>query len=158
MQRSILALVIALACRASVWADTHKVPEENTVATVEAPDSWKAEDDERGIELGSDDGEVYIAVQVIDAKGEKAMEEAARYLKKKGVTLDDKPARIDDSQKDRVLVSWDGKDEEGPAKIQLMVLNVNPEKAVLFICWASPDGEKKHEEEIAAIARSVKKS
>jgi hypothetical protein len=162
MKNLMLALAVCLALVSPAFAATHKVPEENPVATVNAPAGWKTENYDKGVELTSDDGEVYIAVEETDAKGvEKSMDEAMDYLKKKGVTVDGKSVKQSEGKingNDSVMVSWDGQDEEGPAKIQLMIVSVTADKGVLFLYWASPEGEKKHQSDISAIAQSVKKA
>lgn len=157
-----VAFAICLAMAASTLAVTHKIPEDNAVATINAPTTWKANNYDKGIELTSDDGEVYIAIEATDAKGvETSMEEAMQYLKSKGVTVDAKSVKQSEGKlagKDAVMISWDGEDEEGPAKIQLMVVSVTNENGVLFLYWASPEGEKNHQKEIAGIAESLKKA
>ena len=83
------AFVVCFALVASSLATTYKVPEDDTVATINAPAGWKANNYDKGIELTSDDGEVYIAIEATDAKGvERSMDEAMAYLKNKGVTVD----------------------------------------------------------------------
>lgn len=162
MKKLVFAITLSLGLAGSVFAAAHKVPEENPVATVDAPTGWKAESYDKGVELTSDDGEVYIAVEETSAKGvEKSMDEAMDYLKKKGVTVDPKSAKQSEGKvggKDAVIIGWDGKDEEGPAKIQLMIVSVTNDRGVLFLYWASPEGEKKHQSEITAISASVKKA
>lgn len=157
-----LATFLSIALVAPAFAATHKVPEDNPVATVNAPDGWKAEGYDEGVELTSDDGEVYIAVEATDSKGvEKSMDDALAFLKKKGVSVDEKSVKTKEEklgENSTVSVSWDGKDEEGAAHIQLMIMSVTKEKGVVFIYWASPEGEKKHQSDISAIAASVKKA
>ena len=156
------AFAVCFALVASSLATTYKVPEDNTVATINAPAEWKANNYDKGIELTSDDGEVYIAIEATDAKGvEHSMDEAMEYLKNKGVTVDAKTVKQNEgklSGRDAVMISWDGEDEDGPARVQLMVVSVTNEKGVLFLYWASPEGEKKHQKEISAIAESLKKA
>lgn len=157
-----VACVLCAAAAASSLGAIHKIPEDNPVATINAPAGWKANNYDKGIELTSDDGEVYIAIEATDAKSvESSMGEAMEYLKSKGVTVDAKTVKQNErklSGKEAVTISWDGEDEEGPAKVELMVVSVTNEKGVLFLYWASPEGEKKHEKEIAGIAESLKKA
>ena len=162
MKKFILVALVALALALPSFAGVRKVPKDNPVATVTAPDSWKAEDYDEGVELTSDDGEVYIAVEATETKAvSKSMEEAVAFLNKKGVTVDDKTVKTQEGKigaNDSVSISWDGKDEDGPARVELMVLDLGGGKGVLLIYWASPDGEKKHQKDISAIAGSVKKA
>lgn len=144
------------------FGKTHKVPEENTVATVDIPTGWKASGYAEGVEATSDDGEVYMAIEATDTQGvEKSIEEAIKYLKKKGVSAEPgsqqtKKTKLGEMQS--LLVSWEGKDQDGAATIQLLIVEVKPDKGVLFIYWASPEGEKTHQSEITAITESLKKA
>lgn len=157
-----VAFAVCVALVASGFATTYKIPEDNPVSTINAPAGWKANNYDKGIELTSDDGEVYIAIEATDTKGvERSMDEAMDYLKRKGVTVDAKTVKQNEGKlagKEAVTIAWDGEDEEGPAKIQLMVVSVTNETGVLFLYWASPEGEKKHQKEISAIAESLKKA
>ena len=161
MLRYGLALLISLALSLPSVAGTHNVPEKKTVATVTLPDDWKANDYDEGVEVTSADGEVYLAVEATDAKGVKAsMDAAMKYLTKKGVTVDADSVKQEEGKlndMEAVDISWDGQDHEGAAKISLTVIEISGNKALLLIYWASPDGEKKHLEELHKIAQSIKK-
>jgi predicted Zn-dependent protease len=162
MKTLTIAFVVCLALAGSSLATPQKVPEDNPVATINAPAGWKADNYDKGLELTSDDGEVYIAIEATDAKGvETSMGEAMEYLKSKSVTVDPKSVKQSEGKvagKEAVIISWDGEDDEGPAKIQLMVVSVTNDKGVLLLYWASPEGEKKHRKEISGIAESLKKA
>ena len=159
-----LALAAAVLCTLTLSgiAGSHKVPEEDPIATVTIPDSWKTDDIEDGIEVTSDDGEVYLAIEATDGDSVKeGMDEAIKYLKSKGVTVNSDSVKQEEGKlgdMDVVDVSWDGKDEEGAAKISLTVISVTKTEGLLLIYWASPEGEKKHMEALSAIAKSIKKA
>jgi hypothetical protein len=160
MQKFITA-VVAAAFASSAFAGTHKLPEEKPLATINIPDAWKTEDIDTGIESTSDDGEVYIAVETTDADNVKeAMAESIKFLKEKGVTVDDSTFKTEEGKlgdMDVVDLSWDGKDEDGPTKVSVTLVAVTKEKGLLLTYWASPAGEKKHAAELSVIAKSIKK-
>lgn len=162
MHKPALTLVFLTAFAFSAVAGTHKLPEEETIATITIPDSWKTDEIDDGIEATSEDGEVYLAIETTDADNVKeAMEEAFQYLKSKGVTVNADSAKQEEGklgEMDVVDISWDGKDEEGAAKISLTVVSVTKSDGLLLIYWASPEGEKKHQEALTAIAKSIKKA
>lgn len=162
MKNFTLVTLLSLAVVAPAFAATHNIPDDNPVATVTAPVGWEASTYDEGVELTSDDGEVYIAIEITDGKGvDKSMDAALALLKRKGVTVDEKSVKTKENKvggNDAVSVSWQGKDEEGAANIQLMIVNMTKDKGILFIYWASPEGEKKHESDISSIATSVKKA
>jgi hypothetical protein len=162
MHRAILTLACGAALLSSALADTHKLPEEKPIASIAIPDAWETDEIDNGIEATSDDGEVYLAVEKTEAgKVGDALDQAMKYLKSKGVTVTDSSMKQTEAKlngMDTVDISWDGKDEEGPAKISLTVVSVTEKEGLLLIYWASPEGEKKHQEELSAIAKSIKKA
>jgi hypothetical protein len=138
------------------------VPSEEAVATVTIPDDWKTDEIDDGIEATSADGEVYLAIEETDGDSVKAsLEEAMKYLTSKGVTVTESSMKQQEGKLgdlDVVDIAWDGKDEDGPAKISLTVVAVTKTKGLLLIYWASPEGEKKNSEALGAIAKSIKKA
>ena len=161
MKNITMTLLLALCFSAVSFGAAHKFPADNPVASVEPPTGWKTEDYENGVELTSDDGEVYIAIEQTDAKNvEKSMDAAMKYLKTKGVSVDPDSIKKEEtkiSDHDAVVISWNGNDEEGPAKVQLMIVSLTDEQGALFIYWASPEGEQNHQKEVTAISQSLKK-
>ncbi|MGI8480970.1 MAG: hypothetical protein ACR2MF_02710, partial [Chthoniobacterales bacterium] len=132
MRNLTLVAFFSLAVIAPAFAATHKIPDDNPLATVTAPDGWKALTYDQGVELTSDDGEVYIAIEVTEAKSvDKSIDAALAFLKKKGVTVDEKTAKTKENkvgENDAVSISWEGKDEEGVSHIQLIVMSVTKDK------------------------------
>jgi hypothetical protein len=140
---------------------TYKIPPEHGVASIDVPSGWKATEYDRGVELTSDDGDVYMAIESTTTHGvEKSIEEAVRYLKGKGVSVESgsqKSREMKVNEMSSFLVSWDGHDKDGPARIQLLVIDVDGDRGVLVVYWASLPGEKKHQNEITNITQSLKK-
>ncbi|MFI5012148.1 MAG: hypothetical protein ACHQAY_07365 [Hyphomicrobiales bacterium] len=89
-------------------------------------DDWDADEIDTGVEVTSEDGEVYIAFETVKAANVKStVEEAIVYLVKKGVKLDAASMK----QKDIAIngmtgfeIDWDGKDKDGDTKISLTLL------------------------------------
>lgn len=162
MLKFTLTFALAAALSLPAFAGTHKLPEEEPIATVTIPDSWKTDEIEDGVEATSDDGEVYLAIETTDGDSvAEGMKEAVEYLKSKGVVVDESTVKQETGKLgafDIVDVSWDGKDEEGAAKISLSVVSITKTEGLLLIYWASPEGEKKHLEALKAIAKSIKKA
>jgi hypothetical protein len=162
MQKLVLAVLLSLAFCLPGLAGTHKVPRDEPVATITIPDEWKTEEIDGGIEATSSDGEVYLAIEATDSDSIKeSVAEASKYLKSKGVTVTDSSMKQEDGklgEMDVVDISWDGKDEDGPAKISLRIVAVTKTEGLLVIYWASPTGAKKHAEALTAIAKSITKA
>jgi hypothetical protein len=60
MVRLLYAAVLASLLGAPALAETHKIPNDNPIVTVDVPDKgWTASKIDRGIEVSDDDDEVY---------------------------------------------------------------------------------------------------
>jgi hypothetical protein len=148
---------------ASAWASDFKLPDNGPVASFSIPASWKPAEYEDGVEAMSDDESVYLAVEATDLSSESVVEDAMKaslsYLKKKGVEVDQSTAKQTEGKlngMDVVDVSWRGKDSEGDCNISLTVVVASSSKGLLLTYWASPDGEKKHSQDLMQILHSIK--
>ena len=159
MRKIALAVLLSVALSLPVFSGTHKVPSENPVATVTIPDDWKTDEISDRIEATSSDGEVYLVIEATDSDSIKeSVGEAVKYLKSKGVTVTESSMKQEEGklgEMDVVDISWDGKDEDGPAKISLTIVAVTKSEGLLVIYWASPTGAKKHAEALGAITKSI---
>lgn len=162
MRKLVLSAAIVATFCLPVFAGTHKVPSNEPVATVTIPDEWKTNDFDGGIEATSSDGEVYLAIEETEAESiKKSVGEAMKYLKSKGVTVNEDSIKQQEGklgELDMVDISWDGKDQDGPAKVSLTIVAVTETGGLLLIYWASPEGEKKNREALGAIAKSIAKA
>ena len=158
-------LLLTVGCIAALsvpsLAGTHKIPKEDPIATITLPDGWEVDEIEDGIEATSADEEVYFYVEATDADTvEEAMTEGAKYLGSKGVTVDEKSVKKEQTKlngMDVIDISWDGKDKDGAAKVSLAVVAVTKEDGLLIVYWASPEGDKKNAADLEKIANSIKK-
>ena len=164
VMRKVLPALFVCVVAWSATAGIHSLPREKPLASIALPDDWKAEEysEGEGVEAVSADGEVYIAIETTEAEDvEDAMKEAAEYLATKDVVFDEssmKQTQQKINDMEVVNVTWDGEDNDGPAKISLAVVSVTGERGLLFVYWASPDGEKKHQEELNKISQSIRKA
>jgi hypothetical protein len=156
-----LCVLVSCALAASAFAKTYSLPDDKPFVSITVPDAWETDEIDNGVESTSKDGEVYFYVEVTDADNVKAaMQEGIKYLQSKGVTLDADSAKDQEGKlngMDIVGVKWDGKDEEGPAKISLTLIMVTEEKGLLLVYWGSPDGSKANKDELDKIVNSIKK-
>ena len=145
----------------SASAKEYKLPEEGPVVAFSFPEKWEANEYEGGIEATSGDGEVYIAIESVDAEGvEKSMDAAMKYLTEKGVKA--KPDTVKQTEgkldgMDVIDLSLDGTDEDGACKVTIMIIAATEKKGVLLMYWASPEGEKKNQPDLDKITKSFKK-
>ena len=160
--KTLLIAVLAALLAAPALAATYKIPEDNPIVTIVVPDKgWKTSKIARGIELSDEDDEVYLAVEGVD--GNNASETVAAgvaYLNRQGVTVD--PATK--TEKEGKLgdfpvydLGWKGKDKDGDVVVHLTIINITPQRGVLFTYWASPKGDKEHDGVMSAMVKSIKK-
>jgi predicted Zn-dependent protease len=158
--KTIYALLLSALLAAPAFAGAHKIPKEAPIASITFPSGWKVEDSDESIDATSDDGEIYINVELNDSDSiEGAIEESFGYLKKNKVTVDPDSKKQTEGEINGLKgidFSFDGKDADGPCKISLTVLQVSEKKGLLILYWASPEGEKKHDAELGKIMQSLK--
>jgi len=122
------------------------MPDEKPFASISIPDEWKPEAYDNGVEATSDDGGIYLAVESVTGKSlDESIDEAMKFLKKQGVTVDDKTAQTKETKlkdMDVVYTKWDGKDEDGACHVTLSIVAIAKGKGLLVIYWASPEAEK----------------
>jgi hypothetical protein len=162
MKRLLAALLITAAMALPLHAKVYKLPKEDTLCTINFPSEWTVKVEDESLDATSKDEEIYINIEVNDADSiEGAIEETFGYLKKNKVTVDKKTEKKTEGKlngMDVVDFSWDGKDTDGATKISLTIVQVSAKKGLLILYWASPEGEKKHQAELDAIIKSLKKS
>ena len=152
---------ISLAAAAPSFAKTIKLPNEDfAVASIDFPSSWEPEEIDNGVAAESPDKAVYLAaVAVGSEKGMNAeIEDTFEFLKEHNVELNkdsktESKFKIGDLEAEEL--TFQGKDEEGPASVSIAFVTVK-DKVVVLTYWVSTEKEKAHEEEVGKIVRSLK--
>ncbi|MGH8045908.1 MAG: hypothetical protein ACREKL_01560 [Chthoniobacterales bacterium] len=160
MQKLLLVFVAAAGLAGVAFGKEFKLPDaDNAYASVEIPDTWKAETYDKGVEAVSKDGEVYLAIETAGGDSlDKSIDDAMAYLKKQGVTVDDDKAETTEAKLGDMAVvrtNWPGKDEDGPCRVTLSIVAVSKGKGLLVIYWASPKGDEANSKDLDAIANSI---
>lgn len=162
MTRLMLAAMVLAALAAPVSAETFKIPDDDPIVTITVPDGWTVTHIDKGIEVASDDDEVYLAIEGTPMKGLVELTvDAVKFLNRAGVTVDKATEKTDEGTVNGFKmndIGWAGKDKDGDVLVHLMILTITPDKGVLFTYWASPQGDKDHDKAITSIIRSVKKA
>lgn len=163
MRKFIFFVIIGAAPAVSVPAGDFKLPDDNPVASFTIPASWSQSEYEDGVEATSDDGSIYIAVEAADLSSSEdvssAMIESLKYLTKKGVTVNTDSAKQSNATVNGlnvVDISWAGKDSDGACEVSLSIVVVTGKKGLLLTYWGSPEGKKKYDKDLQAIAESIK--
>lgn len=158
----ILAVLFAVAAPFSgaAWAKTIRLPDDNPVATVNIPDSWKPEEIDDGIQAQSPDASVYMSIEVGDVGNlNDLIDNTFAYLKKNKVRIDDSTKKETEITINGLTVkdlTWTGRDADGPTVVGVSLIPVTPEKLLVLTHWASPAGEKKYNDAIASMMQSIK--
>jgi hypothetical protein len=161
MKNALIALVLSALLASPGLAATFNIPDTSPLATVTVPDKdWKATKIERGIELETEDDEVYLSIEAVELKDLKQIvAQAMVVLQRGGVTIDPSTEK---QVSGKLLghqyndIGWKGKDKDGDVMIHLGVLTVNAGNAIMFTYWASPDGDKEYDPVIRKIIESLK--
>jgi hypothetical protein len=154
--------MLSMLVAAPALAEDHKIPGDNPSAIVTVPDEgWSVTPIDTGIEISSDDDEVYMAVQGVPLKDlVDLVGQTIAYLQRAGVTVDkstEKETKGTINGMDMSDIGWSGKDKDGDVIIHLLMIAVSNTQAVMFTYWASPTGDKEHDEAITKMVRSIKK-
>jgi len=158
----LLAVMLAAALVQPALAERHRIPADNPIVTIEVPEDWTATQIDKGIEVSSDDDEVYIAIEGTPMKSlVELTTDTVSYLNRAGVTVDKSTEKTDEGTVNGFKmnsIGWEGRDKDGDVMVHLMILTITPSRAVLFTYWASPEGDKEHADDIRKIIRSVRKA
>jgi hypothetical protein len=162
-KRLALALCLTLPFLAvTLSAKVIKVPEEDSVVSVDAPDSWSPENTDKGVVTESADKEATVFFEVTSAKGTDALlDENIAWLKDQKVSIDQASKSEKDFKTSSMSwsrISWDGTSEEwGPATIGFAFADVGNRKVLVVTYWITKKGWEKHDSELSKIFDSVKK-
>jgi len=162
MIKSLLViLLIAALGTISVQAKTLKVPsDEFPIASIDIPDSWDPEEITNGVAGTSDDGAVYLAVVAVgNEKGMNAeIDDTFAMLKEHNVELDQsskKENKFKINGLDAEEMLYQAKDEDGPAAVSITFVPIK-DKLIVLTYWVSTADEKKHQEDVGKIIKSLK--
>ncbi len=89
------------------------------MASIAFPESWGPEETDTGIQATSDDGAIYISIDVADGEGtDKAIDEVIAFLEKNGVSVDPATQKQSEDTLNGMKMAnfdWSGKDKDGPS-------------------------------------------
>ena len=145
----------------ATYADTFKLPENKPIVSFVLPDSWKPTETDAGLEAVSVDGEIYLALEFIDADSvDDVIDANLSYLEQQGVKVEKEPKNKGDSTINEMSIShtsYNGTDQNGPCEVSLSFLTVAPGKGLMITYWGSQDAADKHKESLQRILGSITK-
>ncbi len=161
MIRIWLPLCLLASFSLTALADTFKLPENKPIVSFVLPDSWKPTETDTGLQAVSVDGEIYLALEFIDADSvNDVVDDSVSFLEKQGVTVDKAPKSQGDSTLNNMAIShtsYKATDKDGPCEVSLSFLTVAPGKGLMITYWGSTDAADKHKESLEKILNSITK-
>lgn len=155
--------IVLLLAGAPGSAKNVQVAQGDPPVTIEVPDNWRVTRIERGIQIKSDDEEVYLWFETYaPVSFDTVMAEHRRYFAGQGVTIVGK-AKVTTQEDADISVEftdfpaeWQGK----PTVMRYILLQpANPLKQrVLMSYWASPEGDRAHDAAMSNLIASFRDS
>lgn len=124
------------------------------------PDNWSATSMKRGLEIKSNDGEVFLWIESYrSAETEKVKAEHRKYFQAQGVAFTGEPKIKAQSEKGYDIAfmdtpaTWNGK----PTVLRYIFIEPTnrARNSMIVSYWASPEGDKAHEESMKAMIQSL---
>ncbi|MCJ9753070.1 histidine kinase [Neorhizobium sp. BETTINA12A] len=142
------------------FAATVLFPSAAPVAQITIPDAWNPEETDSGIQASSDDGAIYLSIDVASAETtDKVIEDVFSFLGENGVTVD--PATQKQSEDTfngmkMINLDWSGKDKDGAVSIGVSLVAPKPDKLLVITYWGTKGEQEKHGPELVALISSLK--
>ena len=162
MQRFTTVLFLSLV--GSVFGATHKVPNDEPIATISIPDKWQTKELGEGIETTSPDGGLHlIAIPPERNKVAEGIGELMRYIRNTGRIVV-KPESVKNQTGttnglETRNVSWQGTDKDGgEVNIRYTIVSFDNTKSLIIVRWGPPKAEQKYETAVKKMLRSLKKA
>ncbi|WP_170975769.1 histidine kinase [Rhizobium sp. FY34] len=155
------ALAIALIQPFGAFAASKTVvfPSDAPVASIAIPESWSPEETETGIEATSDDGAIYLSIDVADERtSDKVIDDAVAFLQGNGVNIDGSTQKQSEDEINGMKMAnfdWSGTDKDGPVSVGLSVVSPKPGKLLVITYWGTKGEQEKHGPALLAIINSL---
>src|SRR3984893_4803090 len=123
MIRLLLPLCLLVCFGLSAFADTYKLPKNKRFFFFVLPDSWNPTETDAGLQAVSVDGEIYLALEYIDADSvDDVVDENVSFLEKQGVTVEKSPKSEGDSTINDMAIShksYKGIEKDEPGEVAM---------------------------------------
>jgi opacity protein-like surface antigen len=151
---SLIALLMSPAMARNI-----AVPANDPAALVSVPDTWKYEEIEYGYSATSPDKDVFFSVEYAGKnKIDAMMDNNTSWMKENGIDASVKPteAEMDFGGLSGKVFRFDTKDENGPTRVDFVLLPGGKNRLIFLTLWGSEEERKNHSAEVEAIMSSVK--
>lgn len=158
-----LIVWFSLVCIVPAFAGTHKVPEDEPIATVDISDEWQIKQSGEAVEASSPDGALHFLVMPPEQnKVAETMGEAMRHIRNTGGIVVRSDSRKNETENingfDVQHVTWQGKDKSGDVKIRFTVFSLSNDKPLVAVYWGSPAAERKYQTDLKKMLGSIRKA
>ena len=157
---ALAAVLAGPAMTRSAQAGALQITGADPVAVVTIPDSWKHGKVDRGVEIRTPDGEIFIWFELVPADQLDALQkEHDAYFAKEGVTFTGETEIFTKEVNGRPwsFKELKAKSADGPSIVRY--LGINPQassgKIIMMTYWASPKGHAKHDAAMKAMLDSI---
>jgi hypothetical protein len=144
----------------AAFAAELQIPSNRPVVSIDVPKGWQADETDVGMEVTSDDGSVYLSVDLASPKKTSdVIDDAIKFLGQQGVDINPKTEKSSDEKlngRDIFYVSWDGKDKDGPASIGLAALVMDEKTVLVLTYWGTKGDEDANAGKINKMLESIK--
>ncbi len=145
---------------ATIAADAKNfaIPPKNPAMTMNIPDNWKVEEIEYGFSAVSPGRDVFFSVEYVTAnKVDALMKNNEKWMKEQKIKMV-KPEKIELPLNGipSTVFSFDTTDENGPTKLEFIMMPGGDNRLVMFTLWGSETERKKHGAAIDAMMSSIK--
>ena len=154
LSASLLALLAGPAL-----ARNFAIPSDDPAATVTVPDSWTIEEIDYGYSAVSPGKDVFFSVEsASNTKIDAMMKNNENWMKENGIDNSVTPTKgeMDFGGLSGTVYRFDTKDENGPTRVDFVLLPGGKNRVIFLTLWGSSDERKKHSADVEAIMNSVK--
>jgi hypothetical protein len=157
------AAFLCLLLVTSAVAATHKVPEDEPIATVVIPNKWQIKQIGEAIDARSSDGTLHFLVTPVEGrKVAETMGEVMRYIRgSAGIVVKPESRKNEAGNINGIDVqhaTWQGKNKSSDVTIRFTVFSLNDDKRLLAASWGPPATEKKYRADLKKMLESIKKA
>jgi hypothetical protein len=159
MSKFLISASVLLLLAGPALARNIAVPAKDPAATVTVPDNWKFDEIDYGYSAMSPGKDVFFSVEyAAKNKIDAMMKNNEDWMKENGIDYSVKPTELemDFSGLKGTVYRFDTKDEDGPTRVDFVLLPGGKDRVIFLTLWGSADERKKHADEIDAIMNSVK--
>jgi hypothetical protein len=159
MKTFLLGAAVAALLAGPALARNVAVPTSDPAALVTVPDSWTFQEIDYGYSAVSPDKEVFFSVEFASKnKIDAMMKNNKDWMKENGIDGSVKPteSEMDFGGLPGTVYRFDTKDENGPTRVDFVLLPAGKERIIFLTLWGSQQERENHRAEIGAIMESVK--